>query len=114
MLVNKAKIINLGVAFLFEIGMLVALSSWGIISSNSLMGKLALGVGIPLLAIVFWGIFAAPKSQHRLSQPALSLFTATLFITSALALFAIGQTLLAALYACIAITSTALSLVWKQ
>ncbi|HEY6738431.1 MAG TPA: YrdB family protein [Actinopolymorphaceae bacterium] len=53
------------VAFVVEIGALVALCAWGLRTGPSLWSKLLLGIGVPSLAIALWAFFAAPRAPCR-------------------------------------------------
>ncbi len=53
---------NLTPCFLLELRALSALGYWGFSYGESLAAKIALGLGVPLLASVIWGTFVAPKA----------------------------------------------------
>ncbi|HEU0027454.1 MAG TPA: YrdB family protein [Ktedonobacterales bacterium] len=53
---------NLAVAFLVELAALAALGYWGVQVGNGTAAKIALGVGAPLLMIVAWWLFIAPRA----------------------------------------------------
>jgi hypothetical protein len=57
--------LNEGLAFVFELLALVALSWWGFHLGPNTADHVLLGIGMPLLAIVLWGLFAAPRSAVR-------------------------------------------------
>lgn len=57
--------LNEGLAFVFEIVALVAISWWGFHIGPNTADRMLLGIGMPLLAIVLWGLFAAPRSAVR-------------------------------------------------
>jgi hypothetical protein len=54
---------NLGLAFLLELAAVVGLGYWGFQVGGSLAGRLVLGIGTPVVAVVLWGLFAAPKAS---------------------------------------------------
>ena len=58
------KPLNLGLRFVLELCMLVALGIWGF-SQN-----VVLGIAAPLAAAVVWGLWIAPKATRRLRDPA--------------------------------------------
>jgi hypothetical protein len=64
------------VAFFVEIGALVLLA-WAGFSVDGVLGWV-LGLGLPLLAAILWGLFAAPRA--RVSSPPLALATKLLVI----------------------------------
>ena len=73
MILTALKGINLGVAFLLELGVLAALGYWGFTVGPNTFLKFVLGLGAPALAIVVWAIFGAPKSSTQLQGVAISL-----------------------------------------
>ncbi|MBO0951459.1 YrdB family protein [Fibrella forsythiae] len=71
-----AQIIQKPAAFSLELVMIAPLS---VKNSQSLSIKWLAGIGMPLVAIVLWGIFAAPRSAHRPPLPYQILFSWALF-----------------------------------
>lgn len=55
---------NLGLAFLVELAGLGIFAWWGWRTGASTPGRLLLAIGIPVLAAVVWGLFAAPKANY--------------------------------------------------
>ena len=53
---------NLALRFVLEICALVALGYAGAVLGDGLVASLALGVGLPLVAGVLWGLLVAPKA----------------------------------------------------
>src|SRR3954471_2133034 len=54
------------VAFLSDLAALAALAYWGFPAPDGGPAKVLLGVGLPLIAAVLWGLFAAPRALvHR-------------------------------------------------
>lgn len=104
---NPFKILHLLIAFLLEIGMLVALGYWGFQKSESQLLKYTLVIGIPLVAAVLWGILAAPRSQYRLQLPFRLAFAFLLYSMATIALYQTGHTLLSITFLCMAILSLA-------
>ena len=54
---------NLTLRFLLELGALGAIGTWGFSAGGSGVGRLALGVGLPLLAAAFWAMFVGPGAS---------------------------------------------------
>ena len=106
--------INLGVAFLLELCMLGALAYWGFRTSDNLLVQLLLGLGTPLLAIVIWARFMAPKSKSRLTGVAYLLVKLILFGAATFGLVTVGQTTLAIIFAVATVINQILLIVWKQ
>ena len=111
---NILKGINLGVRFLLELCMLAAVGYWGFTTHASWALKLLLGIGLPLLIAVIWGLIMAPKSTRRLSGIPFTIMDFILLGSGAVALYASGLTTLAWIYAVVLVISEVLRLVWKQ
>jgi hypothetical protein len=104
---------NLALLFLLELCMLAALAFWGFHTGDSLVAKLALGIGAPLLAAIVWGILMAPRAAIRLPTLAhLALFV-VIFGAATLALAVAGQPLLAIIFAALSALSKTLTYVWR-
>jgi uncharacterized protein DUF2568 len=108
------KSANLALAFLLEIAMLAAFALWGFQASTQTVVRFILGICTPLLAVVVWGIFLAPRSTRRLTGIALHLAELVIFGLAALALAAAGHRDLAILFAVVAVVNQALLVMWKQ
>jgi hypothetical protein len=97
------RTINLGVAFLLEIAVLVAIGNWGLSLTEGGTIRLFAGLGGPLLMALLWGVFAAPKATRPLEGMADAAFRIAWFGLGAVALWAAGRPVagvaLAALYA---------------
>jgi hypothetical protein len=51
-------------AFAAELGSLVALGFWGFSLPAGTGVRVLAGIGVPLVAIALWGLFAAPHAVH--------------------------------------------------
>ena len=58
------KALNLLVRFLLELCMLGAVGYWGFRTGSSWAMKIILGIGLPLLIAVIWGMFVSPKATY--------------------------------------------------
>jgi hypothetical protein len=105
---------NLLVRFLLELGMLAAVGYWGFKTHSSWAMKILFGIGLPVLIAVIWGMFMAPKSEHRLSGVPFTVMDFVLLGSGAAALVASGHATLAWIYFALLIVSESLRLVWKQ
>ena len=95
---------NLLLRFLLELAALAALGWYGARTGDSTAAKVALGAGLPLVAAVLWGLFAAPRSTFDV--PALGLVVQVLvFGGAALALLAGDRDVLAAVFAAVVIAN---------
>jgi hypothetical protein len=99
---TAVKGVLLGVRFVLEIAALVALGYWGFETAESTAAELLLGLGLPLLAAVIWGLFVSPKARYGtpLRQ---AVFEAVVFAAAVAALLDAGQTGLAVAFAAVAI-----------
>lgn len=94
---------NLGLAFAIEVAMLLglALAGWAVGSPQWL--RLALAIGLPVVAIGLWALWAAPKAgKRRLKMPALMLFKLAMFAAGAVAWWLAGQAFIASVFAVLA------------
>ena len=95
---------NLALAFLLELAALAVLAYWGYCTGNSTFTSLLLGIGIPLIAAILWGLFAAPRAKYP--NPLLKIaVNALLFGAAFFALLAKDQTLLAILFGVLVIAN---------
>jgi hypothetical protein len=113
-MIQAIKLINLGVAFLLELAMLAALGYWGYQQGKKTMMKYAFAIGLPVIAMVLWGIFAAPKSQYRLDTPARVIFEVSLYTITAFLLYKSGHTTLATVCWFIMLLSQLIAVVGHQ
>ncbi len=96
--------LNALLSFVLEMAMLAAFSWAGFELGRSPMNWFAL-VGAPLLAILVWGFFAAPRSRRRLPQPARTVLELGFMLLAAAGLWLIGRTVLALPMAALAIVN---------
>jgi hypothetical protein len=113
MIVTISQGANLALAFLIELCMLAAFAFWGIHTGDGLGGKIALGLGAPLLAAIGWGIFLAPRAVS-LSQPVHVLLAGAVFLSASLALAASGRPALAWILFLAYVLNQALVFAWGQ
>lgn len=96
--------------FLLEICMLLSLSYWGFHNHASYL----YGIGLPLLAALLWGIFAAPKSKNRLQMPYRMFFSIGFFWISGILLYETGLTLYAIAFMIVAFISGILAYIFEK
>ncbi len=108
------KGINAGLAFFLELAMLAAFGYWGFSGDKSVSLKWMLGLGLPLLTAVVWGMFLAPRAVYRLNSISGNLLSLILFVLAATALFYTQHPVLAIAFASTAIVNRALILIWRQ
>ena len=90
--------LTLLVRFLLELGMLGALGYWGFKTGDTTSAKALLGVGVPLLAAVVWGLFIAPKATVEVPKAVWVGLQVILFGGAALALAAVAPQQLATFF----------------
>lgn len=105
---------NLGLALLLEIVVLAALCYFGFVVEASWLGKVGLGVGLPVVAIVIWALFGAPASRRRLKGFPFLLLQILWFGSAAVALYFAGQPVLALVFALLFVLNTVLAYAWDQ
>ncbi len=108
------KTLNLGVRFLLELCMLVAVAYWGFNAESGWALKIIFGIGLPILLIVIWSLLLAPKAAYRLGGVPLTLLSLILLGSGAVALFVAGRAGLGWVYAIILVVNQVLLIVWKQ
>ncbi|QJW91049.1 YrdB family protein [Spirosoma taeanense] len=108
------KLINQVLAFSLELCMLYMLGAFGYQTGRSIGWKYALAIGLPLIAIVLWGYFAAPKSDHRLPFPYLTVFKLAMFSTTAFLWFKAGHQTPAGIFMAFVLLSEVIALWLKQ
>jgi hypothetical protein len=80
------------VGFLLEIGMVAAFLFWGFRHDSP--WNLVLGLGVPAVVVVLWGIFMAPKSSRRLPGRMVAVASLAVFVLAGAALLAAGAAVL--------------------
>ena len=101
--------LNEGLAFLFEIVALIAISWWGFHHGDNTADHVLLGVGAPLLAIVLWGLFAAPRSAVRTPMIGVLSVKVVVFGAAAFAVWFSGLHLLAVIFAVLVAINTTIA-----
>ena len=82
---------NLALAFFLELCALAALSYWGFHAGGGTLVKIGLGIGVPLLTVVVWGLFIAPKATVKVPDPVNVLLRIVVFGLAVAGLAAAGQ-----------------------
>lgn len=108
------KSANLALAFLLELVALGAFAYFGFTATDSTILNILLGIGLPIVAIVLWGVFAAPKAPRRLQDGALILFKVIFFALASAALVAANSVTLGVGLAIVAAVNLVLVVFWQQ
>jgi hypothetical protein len=114
MLLTLLKNTNLALAFLLELGVLVAWGYWGFAIGPTLFAKIGFGLGIPVIAIVVWGLFGAPGSDRQLQGLWFLLLQIIFFGSAAIALFTANQRVLGIIFALLFVLNCVLAYIWGQ
>lgn len=114
MFLTVLKNANLALAFFLELGVLVALGYWGFQMGQGTIAKIGLGIGVPLMAVVVWGLFGAPKAAWHLNGPWRLILEVVFFGSAAVALFISGQRVLGGAFALVFVLNHALIYMWAQ
>ncbi|MBV7506291.1 YrdB family protein [Bacillus sp. sid0103] len=108
------KLINIGVRFLLEIFVLIILGYWGFKFSQGTILKFIVGIGLPLLIAVIWGLFGAPKATYLLSGFPFLLLEIVVFGLPVIALLSLEEQALAFIYGLITVINLVLMKIWDQ
>jgi len=98
-MLEAIKSVNAALAFVLELGVLVALGYWGFTADPALLTRISLGIGLPLLAILVWGIWGAPQSKWQLHGHWFLLLRIVFFGSAVVALSLAGQYIVAVIFA---------------
>jgi len=104
---------NLALAFLLELGALLAFAAAGALVPEGWLQLVAGILGAALFVLV-WAIWAAPRSKRRLRGMRLIAFKIAVFGVAALILLLIGQPLWAAVFAVLAAIHLGLAVQFRQ
>jgi hypothetical protein len=108
------KYANLVLRFLLELCALFALGYWGFHTGKSLILKIVLAFGAPLIVAVVWGIFGSPGAPVKLSAPLHLLLELMVFGLPIVALYAAGKPGLSFVFGLVVIINRSLMYIWKQ
>jgi hypothetical protein len=108
------KYANLALAFLLELAGLAAFGYWGFVVPDGLVLKLVAGLGLPILAAVVWGLFAARKASIRLPAPEKRAVQIGWFGVAAVALAFAGHVWLAVALFLLHVLTQVLAYRWHQ
>jgi hypothetical protein len=112
--VDILKNLNLGLRFVLEICLIVALAYSGLHISQNSMLKWILCLLLPVLAATIWGRYIAPRASHPLKRPVRLAVELLLFGSAIVLLYLVGQKAAAAVFAISVVVNELLILVWRQ
>lgn len=108
------KALNEALSFLLELAMLLALGYVGFHIGGPAWLKWLVGIGLPLAVAVFWGLWMAPRADHRLPWPVLPIVALALFLVSAALLYMAGAKSWAIVMAAASMVNAVFVMIWHQ
>ncbi len=111
---DALKMINAGIRFLLELSLLAALGYWGFSSQPTLLMKILLGIGLPIVVAFLWGLFVSPRAAIQVSASLHLILEITLMGLGSAALFLSHKPTLAWIYTVLVIINKILLVIWKQ
>jgi hypothetical protein len=106
---GPAHVVNEALAFVLELLALGAIAWWGAAAGGGLFGSLLLGIGLPLVAAVIWGVAASPKARVKLPLAGVLAVKALVFGAATLGLDGLGHRSLAILFAVVVAANTVIA-----
>lgn len=108
------KTLNLALAFLLELVMLYAIGYWGFKLKQGTAIRWAVGIGLPLLAAVLWGVLLAPKSVVDSPFAVKMAGKFILFVIASLLLYSAGKQQMAIAFIITVIINFILLMMWQE
>jgi hypothetical protein len=105
---------TLALRFALELAGLAAFGYWGFVVGDGLRLKALLGLGVPVVAAVLWGLFASPKSAVSLPDAAKLAFEIVWFGAAAAGLTHAGRPWLAVVFVALYVVNRILLYVWRE
>ncbi|WP_344378835.1 YrdB family protein [Agromyces tropicus] len=91
--------------FLLELFAIATLAIFGFTAFALPWPGILTGLGLPLLAILLWGLFRSPKAVFRVDPFVKALVEIAVFSTAAIAWWVMGQPVVAVVFAVVAAVS---------
>lgn len=101
-------------AFAVELAALVFLCWWGFSTGDGPAVHLLLGIGMPAVAIVLWGTFAAPRARIRLPLAGVLVVKAVVLGGGVFGLHQVGHPMAAVVLAVVVVANTALAETFRR
>jgi hypothetical protein len=105
---------NRGLRFLLEVFALLAIAYWGFDTGGSLPVGIALGLAAPAVVAIVWGVFGSPQAALPVSDRWRLLLEGVVFGAATAGLYAVGQPVLAGLFAALVVGNHTLMRFWEQ
>lgn len=106
--------LNQILSFFLELAMLAAFCYTGFHLAVSPVWQYILGIGVPVMVLIFWAKKMAPKASKQISYPGLLWISLLLFEAAAVALFFVGQKSWAMILAILAVINIGLRFLWEE
>jgi hypothetical protein len=94
-------------AFLLELAAIAALAWWGFALDAAGWARVLAGVGVPLVAVVLWGLYAAPRARFKVPAAAVAV-KIVVYGAATAALAAVGHVTLAVVFLALVLLVTGL------
>lgn len=111
MIPRQLHAVNEGLAFLLELAAFGILAWWGFSTGSGVAVHLLLGLGTPAVAMVLWGLVAAPKARFRVPLAGVLLLKAAVFGGATACLAVLGHGGWAIAFGVVALVNTVLATV---
>lgn len=112
-MIHTFKMLNLLLRFALELVLLFSLGYWGFHVQIALFMQFVLGLALPVLAALVWGLFVSPKASVKVPLVAVLFIEAVLFAAAAMCLIASGFTTFAVIFAVLAVLNRFMILKWN-
>lgn len=108
------KAINLAIRFLLELSLLFSLGYWGFHVEHGYLVKIGLGVGIPIVVAVIWGMLLSPKALIKVPVIGRVAIEVILFGSAVSCLYDSGFTIQAIILGFVFILNRYYIIKWRQ
>lgn len=108
------KVLNLALRFMLELILLFSIGYWGFHYGTGLLAQAALGIGLPLLAAVIWGMTISPKARVKLPLAVVLLIEFLIFATAVACLIDSGFVTFAIVFAIVATANRFFVIKWRM
>lgn len=105
---------NLALRFILELCALASLGYWGFQATGTILKKIVLGIGTPLLIAIIWAMLGSPGALVKLSPHFHLLLEIIVFGLPAIALYGTGKYGLALTYVLLVVINRILMFIWHQ
>ncbi|MCK9897091.1 YrdB family protein [Frankia sp. AgB32] len=114
-ILSVARHVNLGLAFVLELAVYVAVALWAYLTVNAGRWlKVGSALGAVVVMAVLWSLFGAPSATVSLADPALVAFQSVWFALGVLALVVTGRRKLGIALAVLTVANLILIYHWHQ